>query len=111
MKTSVRTVGAVSVVDLLGKITIGEGDIVLHDKVKELLDSGRTQILLNLEQVSYMDSAGIGELVACFKKARERGGTVKLLRPSGKVVDLLALTKLEQVFEVHASEADAVSSF
>src|SRR5262245_11567218 len=111
MKTSVRTVGSVSVVDLSGKITIGEGDIVLHDKVKELLDSGRTQILLNLEQVSYMDSAGIGELVACFKKARERGGTVKLLRPSGKVVDLLALTKLEQVFEVHGSEAEAISSF
>ncbi len=111
MKTSVRTVGAVSVVDLSGKITIGEGDVVLHDKVQELLDSGRSKILLNLEQVSYMDSAGIGELVACYKRAREKGGTVKLLRPSGKVVDLLALTKLEQVFEIHSGESDAIASF
>ena len=79
MKTTVRTVGQVSVVDLSGKITIGEGDVVLRDKVLELLDGGHSKILLSLEKVSYMDSAGIGELVACFKKAREKGGTVKLL--------------------------------
>ena len=111
MKTTVRTVGPISVVDLDGRITIGEGDVVLHEKVQELLESGRSKILLNLEQVSYMDSAGIGELVACYKRAREKGGVVKLLRPSGKVVDLLALTKLEQVFEIHNNESDAMSSF
>ncbi len=111
MKTTVRTVGQVSVVDLSGKITIGEGDVVLRDKVLELLEGGHTKILLSLEKVSYMDSAGIGELVACFKKARERGGTVKLLKPSGKVEDLLQLTKLWEVFEIFAEEQPAVASF
>ena len=111
MKTTVRTVGQVSVVDLSGKITIGEGDVVLRDKVLELLDGGHSKILLSLEKVSYMDSAGIGELVACFKKAREKGGTVKLLKPSGKVEDLLQLTKLWEVFEIFDEEKQAVESF
>lgn len=111
MKTTVRTVGQVSVVDLSGKITIGEGDVVLRDKVLELLDGGHTKILLSLEKVSYMDSAGIGELVACFKKAREKGGIVKLLKPSGKVEDLLQLTKLWEVFEIFDEEPKAVASF
>jgi anti-sigma B factor antagonist len=111
MKTTVRTVGQVAVVDLSGKITIGEGDVVLRDKVLELLDAGQSKILLSLEKVSYMDSAGIGELVACFKKAREKGGTVKLLKPSGKVEDLLQLTKLWEVFEIFDEEKQAVASF
>lgn len=111
MKTTVRTVGDVSVVDLSGKITIGEGDVVLRDKVVELLDGGHSKILLSLEKVSYMDSAGIGELVACFKKAREKGGTVKLLKPSGKVEDLLQLTKLWEVFEIFDEEKVAIASF
>jgi len=111
MKTTVRTVGQVSVVDLSGKITNGEGDVVLRDKVLELLDGGHSKILLSLEKVSYMDSAGIGELVACFKKAREKGGTVKLLKPSGKVEDLLQLTKLWEVFEIFDEEQKAVASF
>jgi anti-sigma B factor antagonist len=111
MKTTVRTVGQVSVVDLSGKITIGEGDVVLRDKILELLDGGHSKILLSLEKVSYMDSAGIGELVACFKKAREKGGTVKLLKPSGKVEDLLQLTKLWEVFEIFDEEKAAVESF
>lgn len=111
MKTTVRTVGQVSVVDLSGKITIGEGDVILRDKVQELLDAGHKQVVLNLEKVSYMDSAGIGELVAVFKRAREKGGTVKLLRPSGKVEDLLQLTKLWEVFEIFSEESQAVTSF
>lgn len=111
MKTTVRTVGQVSVVDLSGKITIGEGDIVLRDKVHELLEGGHKKILLNLEKVTYMDSAGIGELVACFKRAREKGGTVKLLKPSGKVEDLLQLTKLWEVFEIFNEEPAAVGSY
>jgi len=112
MKATVRKVGQVSVVDLSGKITIGEGDVVLRDKVIELLDAGQTKILLSLEKVSYMDSAGIGELVACFKKAREKGGTVKLLKPSGKVEDLLQLTKLWEVFDIFVDdEQKAIDSF
>lgn len=111
MKVTVRQVGSVSVVDLSGKITIGEGDVVLKDKVIEILDGGRSQILLNLEKVTYMDSAGIGELVACYKRCREKGGMMKLLKPSGKVYDLLQLTKLEEVFDTYLEEKDAMASF
>ncbi len=111
MKASIRNVGHVAVVDLSGKITIGEGDVVLREKVNELLDGGTQHILLNLEKVSYMDSAGIGELVACYKRAKEKNGTVKLLNPSGKVYDLLQLTKLEEVFETFADEGEALVSF
>lgn len=111
MKASVRDIGDVSVVDLTGKITIGEGDVLLRDKVNELLDKGRSKIVLNLEKVKYMDSAGIGELVACYKRAKERQGTVKLLNPSGKVYDLLQLTKLEEVFDTYRDEKEALVSF
>ena len=111
MKARVRQVGQVAVVDIEGKITIGEGDMVLRDRVVELLDKGTHQIVLNLEKVTYMDSAGIGELVACYKRAKEKGGNVKLLSPSGKVLDLLTLTKLEEVFETYRQEQEAVGSF
>lgn len=111
MKANVRQIGHVNVVDLSGKITIGEGDVVLREKVGELLDGGNKAILLNLEKVSYMDSAGIGELVACYKRAKETGGEVKLLNPSGKVYDLLQLTKLEEVFETYRDEGEALVSF
>jgi anti-sigma B factor antagonist len=111
MKATVRKIGTVSVVDLSGKITIGEGDVVLREKVGELLDGGDRQILLNLQNVKYMDSAGIGELVACYKRAKEKDGTVKLLNPSGKVHDLLQLTKLEEVFDTYLDEKEALVSF
>lgn len=111
MKATVRNIGEVSVVDLTGKITIGEGDVVLREKVNELLDAGHKKVLLNLEKVKYMDSAGIGELVACFKRAREKNAAVKLLNPSGKVYDLLQLTKLEEVFDTFRDEKEALVSF
>ena len=111
LKLNVREAGHVSIVDLSGKITIGEGDSLLREKVQALLDGGTKNILLNLESVSYMDSAGIGELVACYKRAREKGGTVKLLKPAGKVQDLLALTKLEEVFDSYQTEKDALVAF
>jgi anti-sigma B factor antagonist len=111
MKATVREIGVVSVVDLNGKITIGEGDVLLREKVNELLDQGRSKILLNLEKVKYMDSAGIGELVACYKRAKEKDGTVKLLNPSGKVYDLLQLTKLEEVFDTYRDEKEALVTF
>lgn len=111
MKATVRQVGPVSVVDISGKITIGEGDVVLREKVSELLDGGQAKIVLNLEKVKYMDSAGIGELVACYKRAKEKDGSVKLLNPSGKVYDLLQLTKLEEVFETYKDEKEALVSF
>ena len=111
MKATVRQIGRVSVVDLSGKITIGEGDVILRERVTELLDGGNQHILLNLEKVGYMDSAGIGELVACYKRAKEKDGTVKLLNPSGKVYDLLQLTKLEEVFDTYRDEGEALGSF
>ncbi len=111
MKATLRQVGKVAVLDLSGKITIGEGDVILREKVIELLNSGRSQILLNLEKVNYMDSAGIGELVACYKRAKEKGGAVKLLNPGGKVYDLLQLTKLVGVFDMYNSEKDAIDAF
>ncbi len=111
MKANVRAQGDVSVVDLSGKITIGEGDVLLRDTIETLLKEGRQKIVLNLARVSYMDSAGIGELVACYKRSREKGGELKLLNPSGKVYDLLQLTKLEEIFETFRDEAKAVQSF
>jgi anti-sigma B factor antagonist len=111
MKITVRHHGKVSVVDMSGKITIGEGDVQLREAVERLLKEDRRQVLLNLKSVSYMDSAGIGELVACSKRAAERKGTIKLLNPSGKVYDLLQLTKLVEVFEVFKDERDALASF
>ena len=111
MKVNIRQEGEVSVVDLSGKITIGEGDVVLREKVQDLLDFDQKKIVLNLEKVSYMDSAGIGELVACYKRAKEKDGTVKLLNPSGKVYDLLQLTKLEDVFDTFKNEQEAIDSF
>jgi len=111
MKTKVRMVGKVAVVDLSGKITIGEGDVVLREEVNKLLESDVKSILLNLNSVTYMDSAGIGELVACFKRAAETGAKLKLLNPSGRVSDLLFLTKLQQVFDIYNEEKEALATF
>ena len=111
MKSSMRQHGKVTVVDLSGKITIGDGDIKLRDAVNALLEEGRKSIILNLSSVSYMDSAGIGELVACFKRALERKASVKLVNPSGKVQDLLILTRLQEIFEIFRDEREALGSF
>lgn len=111
MKVNVRSEGEVSVVDLSGKITIGEGDVLLRETIETLLKEGRSKIVLNLARISYMDSAGIGELVACYKRSREKGGELKLLNPSGKVYDLLQLTKLEEIFETFRDEGEAIQSF
>jgi anti-sigma B factor antagonist len=111
MKTKVRNIGKVTVLDLAGKITIGEGDVVLREEVNKLLESDRKNILLNLDKVTYMDSAGIGELVACYKRAAEAGARLKLLNPSGRVSDLLSLTKLQQVFEIYKEEKEGLVSF
>ena len=111
MKTKVRMAGKVAVVDLTGKITIGEGDVVLREEVNKLLEGDVKSILLNLNGVTYMDSAGIGELVACYKRAAETGAKLKLLNPSGRVSDLLSLTKLQQVFDIYNEEKEALATF
>lgn len=111
LKVTSRTDGDVSVMDMNGRITIGEGDVILRDAIDKALKAGGKKILLNLSKVSYMDSAGIGELVACYKRSREKGGELKLLNPSGKVADLLQLTKLEEIFETFRDEETALKSF
>ncbi len=111
MKLNVRQIGHVAVVDLVGKITVRDGDAVLREGVFKLLQSDQKQILLNLRKVPYVDSTGIGEMVACYKAVRDKNGTVKLLNPSEKVSDLLQITRLEEVFETYRDENEALGSF
>ena len=111
MKISNRQVGGVSIVDCSGRITLGEGSVTLRDTVRELLSKGRKKILLNLGEVNYIDSSGIGELVSAFTTVRNQGGELKLLNLTKKVHDLLQITKLYTVFDVKDDEAAAVKSF
>ena len=111
MKIDERQVGDVVVLDLHGKILIGEGDDALREAVNRLSDSGKTKILLNLADVPYVDSAGLGEIVRCYTTVSKKGGKLKLLNLTAKIRDLLAITKLLTVFETYDSEADAVQSY
>ena len=111
MKTSTRQVNGVTVVDLSGRITLGEGSVVLRDTVRDLLSKGNKKILLNLGEVNYIDSSGIGELVSAFTTVRNQGGDLTLLNLTKKVHDLLQITKLYTVFDVKDDEAKAVKSF
>ena len=111
MKAEVRQVEGVVVVDLSGRIKLGEGSSVLRDTVKDLLSKGHKNILLNLGEVSYIDSSGIGELVAAFTSVRNQGGELKLLHLTRKIHDLLQITKLYTVFDVRDDEAEAISAF
>jgi anti-sigma B factor antagonist len=111
MKASTRQVDGVTIVDLSGRITLGEGSVVLRDTVKDLLGKGQKKILLNLGDVSYIDSSGIGELVSAFTSVRNQGGELKLLNLTKKVHDLLQITKLYTVFDVKDDEAAAITAF
>ncbi len=111
IKASTRQVDGVAIVDLTGRITLGEGSSTLRETVKDLLGKGQRKILLNLGDVSYIDSSGIGELVSSFTSVSNQGGQLKLLNLQKKVHDLLQITKLYTVFEVHTDEAAALKSF
>ena len=111
MKASTRQVDGITVVDLSGRITLGEGSVVLRDTVRDLLAKGDRKMLLNLGDVTYIDSSGIGELVSAFTTVRNQGGELKLLNLTKKVHDLLQITKLYTVFDVKDDEAAAISSF
>ena len=106
-----RQVGDVTVVDVAGRITLGEGSSALRDTLKEIVGKGQKNILLNLGDVSYIDSSGIGELVSGFTTVTNAGGKLKLLNLNKRVKDLLQITKLYTVFDVHEDEAHAVRSF
>lgn len=111
LKVSTRQVDGVSIVDCSGRITLGEGSVVLRDTVKDLLNKGHKKILLNLGDVNYIDSSGIGELVSAYTTARNQGGELKLLKLTKKVHDLLQITKLYTVFDVKDDETAAVKAF
>jgi anti-sigma B factor antagonist len=111
MKTSTRKVDNVTIVDLSGRITLGEGSVVLRDTIRDLISKGDKKILLNLGEVTYIDSSGIGELVSAFTTVRNQGGELKLLNLTKKVHDLLQITKLYTVFDVKDDEATAIQSF
>lgn len=106
-----RQVGDVTVVDVAGRITLGEGASALRENIRELVAKGNKKILLNLSDVSYIDSSGIGELVSAYTTVTNQGGTLKLLGLTKRVKDLLQITKLYTVFEVFESEPIAVRSF
>jgi len=111
MKASTREIDGVTIMDLSGRITLGEGSVVLRDVVRDLLSKGKKKILANLADVNYIDSSGIGELVSAFTTVRNQGGELKLLNLTKKVHDLLQITKLYTVFDVRDDEASAIKSF
>jgi anti-sigma B factor antagonist len=111
MKIVERQVGDVVLLDLHGKILIGEGDDALREAVTKLADAGKTKILLNLADVPYVDSAGLGEIVRTYTTVSRKGGKLKLLNLTKKIQDLLSITKLLTVFETYESEDEAVRSY
>src|SRR4051812_2361317 len=106
-----RTDGKVTVLDLSGKVTLGEGDVLLKDKLHSLLNQGRKDVLLNLAQVSYVDSAGLGAIVSAYTTMTREGGSLKLANVTKKLQDLLSITKLLTVFETFDSEDEALRSY
>jgi len=112
MQISQRTVGDVVIVDVSGKITLGEGgDVVLKDKMRSLIQQGNKKLLLNLGDVSYVDSAGLGEIVQAYATVNKDGGKLKLLNITKRIKDLLSITKLLTVFDTFDNEAEAIASF
>ena len=111
MDIAERTVSDVTVLDLKGKMTLGEGDELLKDKINSLLASGKKKLVLNLEGVPYIDSAGLGEIVRTYTTVSRQGGSLKLLNLTKRIEDLLSITKLLTVFDTFDSEAEAIKSY
>jgi anti-sigma B factor antagonist len=111
MRASSRQVNGITIVDLSGRITLGEGSAVLRDAIRDLVSKGYKQILLNLGDVTYIDSSGIGELVSAYTTVRNQGGELKLLNLTKRVHDLLQITKLYTIFDIKDDEAAAIQSF
>ncbi|HSB07902.1 MAG TPA: STAS domain-containing protein [Blastocatellia bacterium] len=111
MEIKERVVGGVSILDLSGKVVLGEGDLQVKERIKDLLADGQQKILLNLAEVNYIDSAGLGSLISSYTTARRGGGNLKLVNLTKRIQDLLAITKLITVFETFDSEPEALASF
>ena len=106
-----RTVNEITILDLKGKMTLGEGDELLKDKINSLLAAGKKKLLLNLEGVPYIDSAGLGEVVRTYTTVSRQGGSLKLLNLTKRIEDLLSITKLLTVFDTYDNEAEAIKSY
>jgi anti-sigma B factor antagonist len=106
-----REVDGVTVLDLSGRITLGEGSVQLRDAIRDLIGKGQKKILLNLGDVTYIDSSGLGEMVSAYTTARNQSASLKLLQLNKKVKDLLQLTKLYTVFDIYDDEASGIASF
>ena len=111
MQIEERPSGDIMILDVTGKLTIGEGDELLKDKINSLIQQGHKKLILNLEGVPYVDSAGLGEIVRTYTTVSRQGGSLKLLNLTKRITDLLSITKLLTVFETYDNEADAVRSF
>jgi anti-sigma B factor antagonist len=111
MKTSTRQTGDVTIVDVSGRISLGEESAALRDLIRDLLKNGQRKIVLNLADVQYIDSSGLGTLVAAVSTARREGGDIKLVNLTDKVDDLMQVTRLYTVFEIADDEAGAIKSF
>ena len=111
MQIEERATGDVKLLDLKGRVTLGEGDELLKDKINSLLNQGHRKIVLNLADVPYIDSAGLGEIVRTYTTVSRQGGSLKLLNLTKRITDLLSITKLLTVFETFDSEDEAVRSF
>jgi anti-sigma B factor antagonist len=111
MKFKTRQVDGVTILDLSGRITLGEGSVTIRDAVRDVLAKGSKNIVLNLADVSYIDSSGLGELVSAYTSVKNAGGELKLLSLTAKVQDLLQITKLYTVFDVKDDEASAIAAF
>ncbi len=111
LQASSREIGGVIVIDLDGRITLGDGSALLRDLIHEHLDKGHKKLVLNLAAISYLDSTGLGELVSGYRLVKSQGGELKLLNLNKKVSDLLQVTKLYTVFDIHNDETEAVASF
>jgi anti-sigma B factor antagonist len=111
LKATVRQVGEVAVIDLGGKITLGEGSGILRDTVRDVATKGNKKILLNMADVTYIDSAGLGEMVGSYTTVTNHGGQLKLVKLQAKLKDLMQITKLHTVFQSFDTEEEAVASF
>jgi anti-sigma B factor antagonist len=111
MKANLRDSGNVAIIELKGKITIGSGDIQLRDTITKLLESGKNNILVEMKEVTAIDSSGIGELVGCYTTVTNKGGKLRLLHLPPKIQDVLTVTQLITVFDVYEVESEAVASF
>ncbi len=106
-----RPTGGVMILDLKGKLTIGDGDELLKDKINSLVQQGHTKLILNLAEVPYIDSGGLGQVVRTYTTVKQHNGSLKLMNVTKRIEDLLAITKLLTVFDVFETEQDALQSF